>query len=151
VIARYGIDLNPIDLDDADERLWLRSMIWPDQPDRAELMARAIDVAREHRPELRAGDALEHLPSTIEMTDFNSAICLYHTHTIHTWPQEQRDALMQLITQLASDRQIYHLSAEWLGPPATKLQLEWWPGGKPESVSLAYCDDHGRWIEWLER
>ena len=35
VVARVGVDLDPVDVTDADDARWLRACVWPDQPERA--------------------------------------------------------------------------------------------------------------------
>ena len=32
VVARIGVDLDPVDVTDADDARWLRACLWPDQP-----------------------------------------------------------------------------------------------------------------------
>src|SRR5579859_7661126 len=34
VVARIGVDLDPVDVTDADDARWLRACLWPDQPER---------------------------------------------------------------------------------------------------------------------
>jgi hypothetical protein len=34
VVARVGIDLDPLNVTDADDARWLRAGLWPDQPER---------------------------------------------------------------------------------------------------------------------
>ena len=35
VVARVGVDLDPVDVTDADDARWLRACVWPDQRERA--------------------------------------------------------------------------------------------------------------------
>jgi len=34
VVARVGVELDPVDVTDADDARWLRACLWPDQPER---------------------------------------------------------------------------------------------------------------------
>lgn len=43
---RGGLDLNPIDPADPDQRDWLRTLVWPEQTARAERLEAALDIAR---------------------------------------------------------------------------------------------------------
>jgi hypothetical protein len=51
VVARVGVDLDPVDVTDADDARWLRACLWPDQPERAarleaEMALRAEAIGR---------------------------------------------------------------------------------------------------------
>jgi hypothetical protein len=53
---RAGLDLSPLDPADADTRRWLQCLVWPEHTDRAERLERALEVAAQLRPRVRAGD-----------------------------------------------------------------------------------------------
>ncbi len=59
VAYRVGIDLRPIDLQDGETIRWLRALIWPEHLDRAELLERAIEIARRDPPRLIGGNVLD--------------------------------------------------------------------------------------------
>lgn len=44
VLTRLGLDARPIALEEAEERLWLKACVWPDDPARLERFARAADL-----------------------------------------------------------------------------------------------------------
>lgn len=52
VERRIGVDLNPIDVDDTEQTLWLRSLVWPEDGKRARLLENAVAVARRNKPDL---------------------------------------------------------------------------------------------------
>lgn len=81
---RAGIDLNPIDVTDADEREWLRSLIWPEHDARRDRLTAASELAAEDPPRLVQGDLLETIESLLaEVPDgtqpvvFHSAVLAY--------------------------------------------------------------------------
>ena len=57
IVARRGLDLNPIDLGDPLQLRWLRALIWPEHVERARLMDEAIEHAASVPIEIGAGDA----------------------------------------------------------------------------------------------
>src|SRR5687768_11723528 len=65
VAHQVGIDLHVPDLTKPEEALWLRSLIWPDQPQRMELLSAAIDELRADPPRMVEGDAFDRLPDLI--------------------------------------------------------------------------------------
>src|SRR5262245_52311785 len=62
VVARVGVDLDPVDVTDADDARWLRACVWPDQPERAARLEAEIALAATAPPLLLVGDAVEVLP-----------------------------------------------------------------------------------------
>ena len=59
VVARIGIDLNPLDPADPDDRAWLRALVWPgpDGGDRLRRLDAACEIARREPAVLLTGDA----------------------------------------------------------------------------------------------
>src|SRR6185436_16298632 len=49
-----GIDLNPLDARDEDDRRWLEALVWPENRGEAELLRRALAVVAEDPPVIRA-------------------------------------------------------------------------------------------------
>src|SRR5205807_1207374 len=50
--SRTGLELNPVDLSDRDDRDWLRALVWPDQPHRLDRLDRAIAIHRQVSPSI---------------------------------------------------------------------------------------------------
>lgn len=50
IVARLGIDLDPITLDDTDGLAWLRACLWPDVPGRVERFDSAVALLRASGP-----------------------------------------------------------------------------------------------------
>ncbi|HEX8228407.1 MAG TPA: DUF2332 domain-containing protein [Chloroflexia bacterium] len=145
---RAGIDLDPIDVRDPDQVLWLRAMIWPEHQDRAELLERAVGIAREEPPTLLKGDMFDLLPQAVRDATRGTAICVYHSYTIVQLPQEHRERLTSLIGELSLDRPIYRISQEWLGGETAQITLMRYAGNTYEEQHLADCHPHGHWLEW---
>src|SRR3977135_3253648 len=56
VAARIGVDLDPVDVTDADDARWLRACLWPDQPERAARLEAEMALAATAPPLLLGGD-----------------------------------------------------------------------------------------------
>lgn len=148
VASRLGIDLNPIDVRDPDQVLWLRAMIWPGNQEREELLDKAIEVARKGPPPVLAGDMFDLLPQAVERAPRGTAVCIYHSYTIMQLPQEDRDRLTSLIGKLSLDRPIYRISQEWLEGETGQITLMRYAGNTYEDQLLAEVHQHGLWLEW---
>ena len=148
IATRVGLDLNPLDLRDPDAALWLRALIWPEQLDRAALLAQAIEAARDHPPPLLAGDAIELLPGVLAAIPDDAGLCIYHSFTLNQFPPQARERFAALITEHAAGRDLALIALEWHEPHAS-LDLSMFEDGARTDQRLAHCDAHGSWIEWL--
>src|SRR6185437_7101612 len=90
IASRLGLELNPVDLANADDRDWLRAVIWPDQPHRLERLDRAIGMFRENPQEIRAGDAVALLPEVLADIPAGEPVCVYHTIATYQFSTENR-------------------------------------------------------------
>ncbi len=149
VIARAGVDLRPVDPAAGRERLM--AYIWPDQPDRLERTAKALD-ARTAEPDLvEAGDAIAWLEDRLSASFPDAVHLVYHTVAWQYFPQSTQvrgEALLAAAGARATmNAPLARLAmeADNAGPGAA-LTLDLWPGGQRHL--LARVDFHGRWIDW---
>ena len=54
VARRAGVDLNPLDVADADAMAWLANLVWPEDDARRAQLRHAVEVARADPPTDRA-------------------------------------------------------------------------------------------------
>lgn len=148
VTFRVGLDLNPIDIHDADAILWLRALIWPGHHERLERLENALTLARQNPPRLLAGDALELLLEVIESAPMDSTLCIFHSFTLNQFSPEAREQLSTLLLQASAERKIYRISFEQLhGKENPRLNLITYQNGARTHEELAQCEAHGSWIE----
>jgi hypothetical protein len=145
-----GIDLQVVDIRDAEQVLWLRALVWPEHRRRALVLQNAIDIARHHSPRLLMGDGVAVLPEVLRSVPEELAVCVFHTHTINQLSLQARDRLSALLVEYGSSRDLFRVSIEWLGTPHPQLELTAWHNGQAQQRLLAYCDPHGQWLEWLD-
>ncbi len=154
VSRRIGIDLDPIDVHDPDQILWLQAFMWGDQPERVQRLRQAIGIASRQPIELLAGDALEVLPAATSGISREAVPVVFHSHTLNQFSPEARRRLEEMLSSLSQGRRIYKLSLEGTGQGATsqsRMELTVWSDGQAaERWLLAYYEPHGEWIEWLE-
>jgi len=150
VAARVGIDLEPGDVRDADQMRWQRALIWPDQPERAALFERALEVARRDPPRILQGDALETLPGVLAEIPVSSPVVVYHSFTLNQFSPQARQGLDDLLAARSVGRVLFRVSIEWYaGDDCPALRLFTYQDGARAEEHLAHCHHHGRWIEWL--
>ena len=147
---KVGIDLNPIDLSDPDAVLWLRALIWPEHRERVEILKGAIEIARRDPPTMLAGDALDLLPEVLDSAPGDSALCVFHTHTVNQFSAEGKERLSAIIDEYGSKRDLYLISIEGQSNiEGVLVELVAYEKGRRTRTALAHSDPHGRWIAWL--
>ena len=153
VSRRIGIDLDPVDVRDWDQALWLQAFVWGDQPERAERLRQAIGLAATQPLELLAGDALEVLPEAIAGLSPDAVPVVFHSHTLNQFSPEARRQFEELLSHLSHGRRIYRLSLEGIAQGAaiqSHMDLTVSSDGRSYQRQLALYEPHGEWIEWLE-
>jgi hypothetical protein len=150
---RIGVDISPVDLQDPDQVLWLRALIWPEHVERQEQLLAAIEVARTHETPMVRGDAVERLPELLAQAPDDSAVVVYATHVLYQLSREQRVRLLKSIEASAVDqgRRVDFVTMESSGAGHSQIFLHvYGPEGRISRES-AHANPHGRWLRWLSR
>ncbi len=147
--ARFGIDLNVIDLLDEEQYAWLQSLIWPEETDRKELLARAKVVHERCEKQLFNGDFRVILPRILEESTLDdSQIVIFHTHVANQFSSELKDDLLQLLNELSIDQPIYHIYNNMFDGD---LHVDYIASSvTTETKVLQNTDSHGRHFYWVQ-
>lgn len=148
IASRVGLELNPVDLSQADERDWLKALVWPDQVERFARLEKALEIYAREKPEIRAGNALDLLPEAIAGIREDQPVCIYHTMVIYQFSEEAREALDNLLLTASLRRPVWRLGFEGSLKGENALALGRYRDGQREVRSLAICHPHGTWMEW---
>lgn len=149
---RVGIDLNPLDTNNEEDRLWLKALIWPEHIERMHLLEAAMNIARRNPPRLVRGDALEILPNALSQSPMDSIPCVVSTFTLNQFSSESREKLELLLTQEAKRRELHFVYIEYVTySPGIHPELHavLRTGDKRQDRLLGKCEPHGEWLEWL--
>jgi len=149
VAGRVGLELNPVDLSNADDRDWLRALVWPDQIDRFARLQAALDIYKDARPEIRVGNALELLPDALAAIPASETACVYHSFVTYQFTAEMRAALDDILTAAGLRRPVWRLRYEGSRTHENILGLRRYHDGSKEERTLARAHPHGAWLEWL--
>ena len=147
--SRAGVDLNP--LDPVTDRLRVLAYLWPDQPDRLDKTAEALDLAAELKPRVAKGDAAGWLQTRLATRHSGAVHLVFHTIAWQYFsPATQTRSLAALHAagaQATPEAPLAHLAMEADTTPGTAaLSLRLWPAG--DTIPLARVDFHGRHISW---
>ena len=148
IAGRVGLELNPVDLANQDDRDWLRALVWPDQPQRLARLETAIAMFLETKTEIRAGDALVLLPAALAEIPPEAAVCVYHTIAAYQFSTEMKEALEALLVTAGLRRPLWHLSFEFDGGSDYAVTLTHHRGGVRRAGLLALAQPHGGWMDW---
>jgi hypothetical protein len=156
VAWRAGVDLNPLDVTDADQMRWLVNLVWPEHEERRDRLARAIEVARTDPPRLVRGDLLDELPAVVDEAGRHGTVVVFHSAVAAYLSPADRDRFQELMTGLVADARCHWVSNE--APqvlPAVTATADL-PGDARGFVlgidgqAVALAHGHGSWLRWLD-
>ena len=147
VVSRVGVDLNPIDLGDADQVRWLRALIWPEHLERHQRLIDAAEELQSSPVELHQGDGAELLPSLIEDAPSDAALVVYSTVALYQFGAEGRARVMRALEEAGRERPIWFVTME---NRPTQLTLTRYRGGSGARQHLAEVSPHGWWMSWAD-
>jgi hypothetical protein len=115
VVARVGVDLDPVDVTDRDQARWLRACLPPDRPERAARLDAELALAATAPPLLLTGDAVEVLPDALARVPADALPVVATTWALSSLPLERRLRFLQRLDAAATDRAVAWVSAEGVG------------------------------------
>jgi hypothetical protein len=115
VVARVGVDRDPVDVTDADDARWLRACLSPDQPERAARLEAEIAVAATAPPQLLRGKAVEMLPDAFARVPADALPVVTTTWALSHLPLESRLRFLHRLDEAAAGRAVAWVSAEGVG------------------------------------
>lgn len=152
VIARIGVDLNPLDPRDDDTARWLQSLIWPGQPERERRLRAAISVAATDPATVITGDLIDSLDAALAAVPTGSTPVVFHSAVLAYLDRTRRQEFV--------DR-IRHSGAHWIANEGLRVVPgvgDQVPSGVDPAASfilstngrpVARTAPHGQWIEWF--
>lgn len=145
VASRDGIDLDPVDLTNPDQLLWLRALIWPEHVERHQQLIDAATEFKDSDIRMHAGDATRVLPTLIESTPREHALVVYSTIALHQFPRESRQRIADTLAATSAERPLWQIALEGNDP---ELSITRYRNGAGKTEKLADASPHGWWIEW---
>ena len=152
---RAGLDLNPLDVSDADDLRWLETLIWPvgSGVEDAERLARlhfAADIARADPPRIDEGDLLSDTERLVaEAGRHAENVVVFHSAVLAYLPEDARHAFAD---QMATSP-VTWITNEGIGiVPGANTAADAPEGAfviTKDAIPTALCDPHGSWLTWL--
>src|SRR3954469_7283072 len=162
VVARVGLDRDPVDVTDADDARWLRACVWPDQPERAARLEAEMALAATAPPLLLEGDPVEVLSDAVARVPAHALPVVTTTWALSHFPLESRLRFLQRLDEAAARRAAAWVSAEGVGvAPAiptlgdrrafghSTIGLSVFGRSALRAEAIGRCWSQGRWLAWL--
>jgi hypothetical protein len=162
VVARIGIDLDPVDVTDTDDARWLRACVWPDQRERAARLDAEIALAATGPPLLLPGDAVDVLPDAFARVPAGAMPVVITTWALSHFRLESRLRFLHRLDEAAAGRPVAWVSAEGVGvAPAIPtlgdrrasghsiIGLAMLDGPALRAEAIGRCWSQGRLLAWL--
>jgi hypothetical protein len=162
VVARVGVDLDPVDVTDPDDARWLRACLAPDQPERIARLEAEIALAATAPPLLLQGDPIEVLPDALARVPADVLPVVTTTWALSHVPFESRLRFLRRLDEAAAGRPVAWVSAEGVGvAPAIPtlgdrrasghsiIGLAVFDRSALRAEAIGRCWSRGRWLAWL--
>ncbi len=162
VVARIGVDLDPVHVTDADEARWLRACLRPDQSGRAARLAAEIALAATDPPLLLKGDAVEVLPDAFARVPEDALPVVTTTWALSRFSLDSRLRFLHRLDEAAAGRPVAWVSAEGVGVAPTIptlgdrrasghsiIGLAVFDHSALHAEAIGRCWSRGRMLAWL--
>lgn len=162
VVTRIGVDVDPVDVTDADDARWLRACLWPDQLERIARLEAAMALAATAPPLLLQGDVVDVLPDAFARVPADALPVVTTTWALSHLPLERRLRFLRRLDEAAVGRAVAWVSAEGVGvAPAMPtlgdrrasghsiIGLAVFDGSALRVEAIGRCWSRGRWLAWL--
>jgi hypothetical protein len=115
VVARIGVDLDPVDVTNADDARWLRACLWPGQPERAAQLEAELALAATAPPLLLQGDAIEMMSAAFARVPADALPVVTTTWALSHFSLESRLRFLHRLVEAAAARTVTWVSVEGVG------------------------------------
>jgi hypothetical protein len=160
VVARVGVDLDPVDVTDADDARWLRACLFPEQP--AATLEAEIALSATAPPLLLRGDAVELLPDAFARVPSDALAVVITTWALSQFSVDHRLRFLHRLEEATAGRAVAWVSAEGVGVAPTVPTLGDRPASghsiigltvfdrsAPHTEAVGRCWSRGRLLAWL--
>ena len=162
VVARIGIDRDPLDVTDPDDARWLRACVPPDEAQQKARLEAELALAAAAPPLLLRGDPLDVLPDAVARVPTGALPVVLTTWALSAFPPERRLGFLQRLQDAASARTVAWVSVEGVGvAPAIPtfgdrrasghsiIAVALLDGATLHAEAVGRCWSRGRLLSWL--
>ena len=115
VVARVGVDPDPLDVTDPDDARWLRACVGPDRPERAARLAAEVALVTAEPPVLLRGDPVDVLPDALARVPAGALPVVTTAWTLSGLAPADRLRFLARLDEAAAGRPVAWVSVEGVG------------------------------------
>jgi hypothetical protein len=149
VLDRIGLDLNPVDPANSEDRAWLDALIWPEHHKRRERLRMALDLVTELAVDFVPGDALVTLSKVLNQLDLRVPVVMMNSFALNQFSPSQRAEIDEVVDTARNDRPVHRVSYEVLEKSDDWARLSVDDGTGWREIGQGH--PHGEWIELYAR
>ncbi len=162
VVARVGVDRDPLDVTDADDARWLRACLPPDRPEQAARLAAELALAAGDPPLLLRGDVVDVLPDALGRVPGDALPVVTTTWVLSGLSPTGRERFRHRLEEAAAGRAVAWVSVEGVGVAPGVPTLGDRPASGHSTVGVTVsegsarrtevvgrCWSRGRTLSWL--
>jgi hypothetical protein len=149
---RAGLDLDPVDLSDADQVAWLEALVWPEQTERLARLRAAMTIARAQKPRVVQGDLRRDLARLAAEMPKDATRVIFHTAVLAYVASSEERAEFARTVQSLCDVWISNEAPRLFPDIAARADALPPPGHFLMAVNgmpAAWADPHGAALEWI--
>lgn len=150
VVWRAGLDLNPLDLRNAEDAAWLETLVWPGQESRLARLRAAVEIAKSAPPRVVKGDLTRDLVPLMAEAPKDATLVVFHTAVLsYIDSQDLRERFAE--TMLKS-------RAVWISNESPRVFPTFAAKAPPspgrfllamDGQPVAWTGPHGQSIDWF--
>jgi hypothetical protein len=154
IVARAGVDRDPVDLSDPAEVERLTAFVWAGMDERMARFEGALALAQTYPPRIATGDLVDWLAAQLSVPQANGVTRVFmHSVVFQYIPDTARARVEALLAEAGAQanrgRPLARLQMEMIEfEKPMRLNLQCWPGNGAIET-LARCHPHGSEIAWL--
>lgn len=149
VVSRTGLDLNPIDPGNPDDRLWLEALVWPEHAGRRHRLGAALAMAAGADIEMVAGSALDTLGPVLDRLPSGDPVVVIHSFTLNQFTSEERSRVHDILDRARDDRPLARVFFEHMRGEDAWHTIGLDTGSGQTVVGQGH--PHGEWVEFYAR
>jgi hypothetical protein len=146
VVARVAAGTAPFDAADADDALWLRACLAPDDRDGLAALAAELALASAAPPRLVRGDLAEAVPRALDAVPPDALPVVITTWSLSRLAAARRGRFLERLEEAALGRPVAWVAVEGVGVAPSVPTLGDRPASGHSIVGLAVLGPEGRWF-----
>lgn len=159
VRSRVGLDPHPLDLENVEDRRWLKACLWPEERRRHLRFDAIVDVAPKWPSvSVLAGSAFERLRDAFTLSDPNTLTVVFNTWVAFYFTPDEQRTYFEELTRRCAEENVAWISIEstTVHVPGINVDQEAHHRGASQIVLArpgegparwGWCHAHGRWLE----